>query len=60
MYIFLFYHLPFVSFKVYVKYFFDVLRNQTSNKKYLLELMKRRKKFYKSFISRDRTLHFDQ
>ena len=56
-------HLSLVFFLgvcIYVGYFFDVVRNQTSNKKYPLELMKSRLKVYEKFMSRKRALNFDQ
>ena len=41
-------------------HFFYFVRNQTLNKKILLELIKRRSKFQKNNMSRERALNFDQ
>ena len=41
-------------------HFFDFVRNQTLNKKILLELIKRRSKVQKNNMSREHALNFDQ
>ena len=50
------------SFEVcnYAQWFFDVARNETSNIKYILELIKRRPKVHEKNISREWALNFDQ
>ena len=45
---------------IYVQYFLDVLRNQTLNKKYLPELLKRRSRVHEKNMSHERALNFDQ
>ena len=45
---------------IYVQYFFDVVRNKTTNKKYLLELIKRRSKVNEKGTSDERNLNLDQ
>ena len=51
-----------VSFGVwiYVQYFFVAVRNQTSNKKYLLKLIRRKSKIHEKNISGESSLSFDQ
>ena len=53
--------ISFSSFRVfiYVQYFFDVVGNQTSNKKYLLESIKGRSKVRKMNMPREFGLSFD-
>ena len=43
-----------------VQYFFDLVSNRTSNKKYLLQLIKRRSKDHRNNNSREHALNFDQ
>ena len=45
---------------IYVWYFFDAVRNRTSNRKYLLGLIKRRSKVYQKNMSCERTSNFDK
>ena len=49
----------FVSFGIciYIQYFFDALRNQTLNKNYLLELIKKRSKVHGMNMSCELALH---
>ena len=51
----------FVSFGVciYLQYFFDITRNQTSNKKYLLELIKSKSKTRGKNIFNEPALNLD-
>ena len=41
-------------------YFFDAIRNQTSNKRYVLESIKSRSKVHEKDMSRKGDLKFDQ
>ena len=52
----------FVSFEVwsYLQQYFDSLKNKTSNRKYLLELIKRKSKVHKKNVSREIALNFVQ
>ena len=50
----------FVGVCIYVQHFFDTVRNQTSNRKYLPELIKRRSKVHQKNMSREPPLSFDQ
>ena len=61
VYIFVFIS-SFVSFGVciHVPYFFDVVRNQASNKNYLLRLIKWRPKVHEKATSRKHALNNDQ
>ena len=52
----------FVSFDVciYVRYLFDAVRKETSNKKYLFELIKRSPNFYRNCTSLEQALNYNQ
>ena len=53
---FIFHHLfPLEYAFTYSSHFFDAIRNQTSNKKYLLELIKRSSKVHEQNMSHERT-----
>ena len=43
-----------------MQYFFDVMRNQTSNKKHLLELIKRKSEVHEKIMKCKPALNFDQ
>ena len=45
---------------IYVQCFFDVVRNHSSNKKYLLELIKRRSRVHENIMLPERALIFEQ
>ena len=47
-------------FIIHHLHFFDFVRNQTLNKKILLELIKRRSEVQKNNMSREHALNFDQ
>ena len=58
---------PLISFHRYIIFsiylcimFFDPVRNQTLNRKFLLELIQGRAKFNQRNMSRQRTLNFDE
>ena len=44
---------------IYVQYFLDAVRNQYSNSKYLLELIKRKSKVHQKNKSLEGTLNYD-
>ena len=43
---------------IFVQYFFDAVKNQFSNKKYILELIKKGSKVHEKNLSRERFLKF--
>lgn len=45
---------------IYEQHLFGVVKNQTSNKIYQLELIKRKKKVHEKKMSREGVLNFDQ
>ena len=52
----------FISFgvRIHLQYFFDGVRNQFSNSKYLFKLIETRSKVHAKNLLRERVLNFDQ
>ena len=56
-FVFCFFHFELCT---YMEYLFDSVRNQASNRTYLLQLIKRRSKVHQNITSHELVLNFDQ